>query len=297
MRAINGKQGGCARAVQRAAFLTLENGYTMKMQSIAALSITVLAALFIEGCAAPQSPPVFPNPQAASPAGGTFVNIDNLRNVAVGLNKDQLYDLIGPPQFHEWFVGNHVWNYLFDFRRGNEVVSCQYQVQYDSHMRVSGTYWRDPVCADFLKAPVQTTVVTEVSKPVPLDEFSIQSEALFPFGKSSLASMLPKGRAELDAVAAKIRARDGVTRIDVVGHTDRIGTDAINRPLSVARADTVRAYLIDRGLDAQLIHAEGVGSSQPVTHCPGGESAAVIACLQPDRRVEITLYGQRKAGA
>ncbi|MEA3100178.1 outer membrane protein assembly factor BamE domain-containing protein [Caballeronia mineralivorans] len=266
----------------------------MKLQSTIVLLAILVAALTMQGCATPQTPPKFPDASSATSAGGTFVNVANLRNVDKGLSKDQMYDLLGPPHFDEWFVGNHVWNYLFNLRRGNEVISCQYQVQFDKNMKVSNTYWRDPACADLVReTPAATPVAKETVEPPPLEDFSIESEALFPFGKSTAASMLPKGRAQLDAVIAKIRTHDDVSRIDVVGHTDRIGAEAVNQPLSVARAETVRQYLSGHGLDLQLVHAQGVGSSQPVTHCPAGESAAVIACLQPDRRVSITVSGRR----
>jgi outer membrane protein OmpA-like peptidoglycan-associated protein len=183
-----------------------------------------------------------------------------------------------------------VWNYLFDFRRGDKVVSCQYQVQFDGNMRVSATYWRDPQCADFVRDPAPAVAV---AKPAPLEQFTIEGEALFPFAQSSLDSMLPGGRAELDAAIAKIRTETGMTNVDVVGHTDRIGSDESNHALSLARAETVKRYLAARGIDAARIRADGVGSSQSVSRCPPGETPAVIACLQKDRRVTITVYGQR----
>jgi outer membrane protein OmpA-like peptidoglycan-associated protein len=265
------------------------NKRTMKTQQTVLLAACVATAVAMAGCAVPHTPPRFPDAASASPAGGTFVNVANLRNVSTGLNKDQLYDLIGPPHFHEWFVGNHVWNYLFDFRRGDKVVSCQYQVQFDGNMRVSATYWRDPQCVEF----VSDTATAAAAKPAPLEQFTFEGEALFPFAKSSLDSMLPGGRAELDAAIAKIRAESGMTNVDVVGHTDRIGSDESNRALSLARAETVKRYFAAHGIDAARIRADGVGSSQAVSRCPPGETPAVIACLQKDRRVTITVYGQR----
>lgn len=125
----------------------------MKIQSIAILIITVLAGAVMQGCATPESPPKFPDPQAASPPGGTVVNMENLRNVTPGLSKDQIYALIGPPNFNEWFVGNHVWNYLIDFRPGDQTAKCQYQIQFDKNMKVSDTYWREASCADLVKSP------------------------------------------------------------------------------------------------------------------------------------------------
>jgi outer membrane protein OmpA-like peptidoglycan-associated protein len=203
-----------------------------------------------------------------------------------------MFDLLGPPHFHEWFVGAHVWNYLFDFRRGDQTTTCQYQVQFDKDMRVSNTYWRDPACAEFLQrsaavmqAPAETQVTT-------IEQFTLQSDALFEFGKSSLDSMLPSGRATLDEAIERIKAHKEIASITVVGHTDRIGPASVNQPLSLARADSVRGYLIAHGLDGSLIRTEGVGSSQSITHCPEEDARALTACLQPDRRVSISVQGR-----
>ncbi len=269
---------------------------TMKKTSIAVSLVAVMAGALLQGCASPHNPPRFPDQQSASPAGGTFVNVANLRNVAIGLNKDQVRDLIGPPHFNEWFVGNHVWNYLFDFRRGSETVSCQYQVQFDSHMNVSGTYWRDPSCAAFVQGaePVAAVVPVDAAhKDGTVDEFSLQTDALFAFGKSDIGALQPEGRKALDGAVARIAQHQGVSEVAVVGHTDRIGSAAVNQRLSLARANTVRDYLVAHGISAAVIHTEGVGASQPVTHCPAGESGEVIACLKPDRRVTIGVAAQR----
>ncbi|MFM0047836.1 OmpA family protein [Paraburkholderia sediminicola] len=132
---------------------------------------------------------------------------------------------------------------------------------------------------------------TEEGTTKVIENFTLDSNALFAYGKSSLDSMLHTGRAQLDEAIERIKSHKEVTRILVVGHTDRIGNNEENGPLSVARANTVRGYLISHGLDGNLIQAEGVGSSEPVSHCPEGYSSAVIACLQPDRRVSITASG------
>lgn len=125
-----------------------------------------------------------------------------------------------------------------------------------------------------------------------IESFALQSDALFAFDKSSLDSMLAAGKADLDKAIEQIKIHEGVADIAVVGHTDRIGSAAINQRLSKARADTVRTYLIAHGLDETLIHARGVGSSEPISDCPDGAAHAVIACLQPDRRVLITVHGR-----
>jgi len=79
----------------------------------------------------------------------------------------------------------------------------------------------------------------------------------------------------------------------VIGHTDRIGSEAYNQSLSEQRARTVADYLIAKGLFADKVRAEGRGESSPVTggSCPDGAKAQMIACLAPDRRVEVRLTG------
>jgi OmpA-OmpF porin, OOP family len=151
----------------------------------------------------------------------------------------------------------------------------------------------DPRTMDFKcesAARVQGAVKTAPSpNPRTIESFALQSDALFAFDKSSLDSMLPEGKAKLDKAIEQIKTHESVNEITVVGYTDRIGSAAINQRLSLARANTVRTYLIAHGLNSSVIHTEGVGSNQPISHCPDGSSRAVIACLQPDRRVSIVV--------
>lgn len=264
----------------------------MKSHWFMALAAGVLAALALEGCVTAESPPRFADVRSATMTGGTFVNLQNLRNMNPGLTKDQVYDLLGPPHFSEGIIGVHVWNYLFDFRRDGQVVSCQYQVQFDKHMRVSNTYWRESSCADFVQPTAAKALASKEAQTPTLEHFTLASDVLFAFGKSSLGSMLPAGKASLDKAIRRIKRHRDVTEIRVVGHTDRIGPASENEPLSLARAESVREYLVARGLDSRLVHTEGAGSREPISHCPPGRNSSVIACLQPDRRVTITVKGR-----
>ncbi|APA90172.1 OmpA family protein (plasmid) [Paraburkholderia sprentiae WSM5005] len=147
-------------------------------------------------------------------------------------------------------------------------------------------------CGDATVTPAAAASQPVAAAAQTVDQFVLQSDALFAFGKSSRASMLPGGAASLDQVITRIKQRSGVQSISVVGHTDRLGPDAVNQPLSLARAQTVREYLIDHGLNGELIHASGVGSRDSTTQCPDGGSKSLIACLQPDRRVSIEVRAQ-----
>jgi OOP family OmpA-OmpF porin len=99
---------------------------------------------------------------------------------------------------------------------------------------------------------------------------------------------------DLDKFAGELRETT-YEQIHVLGYTDRIGSDNYNLWLSRQRANSVKAYLVDKaGVDAGKILAEGRGKADPVTkpgECGAKQSPKTIACLQPDRRVEIEVYG------
>jgi OOP family OmpA-OmpF porin len=86
--------------------------------------------------------------------------------------------------------------------------------------------------------------------------------------------------------------------ITVEGHTDRLGSDAYNQRLSTRRAEAVKSYLVGTGgIDGTKISAVGKSESAPVTKpgdCTGtSASTKLLACLQPDRRVEVEVVGTR----
>ncbi|TAK89982.1 MAG: OmpA family protein [Burkholderiaceae bacterium] len=135
-------------------------------------------------------------------------------------------------------------------------------------------------------------VAPEVIQPP--QKVSFSADALFAFDKSELK---PEGKVMLDDLAQQVK---GATYESIVatGHADRIGSAAYNQDLSQRRANTVRDYLISKDVRANSISAEGKGESQPVTlagDCKGPKNAALISCLQPDRRVDVEMQGTRAA--
>jgi OOP family OmpA-OmpF porin len=120
------------------------------------------------------------------------------------------------------------------------------------------------------------------------------ADSLFSFDK---AVIRPDGRTALDAFGRDLQgARYGT--ISVEGNTDRLGSDAYNQKLSQERADAVKAYLItNAGIESRKITSVGRGESNPVTKpddCKGTKpTPSLIACLQPDRRVDVEVTGER----
>ena len=96
------------------------------------------------------------------------------------------------------------------------------------------------------------------------------------------ADIQPNLRPILDQFANGLGQQPG-TEVFIVGHADSTGSDAINDPLSVQRANSVRDYLVCRGADSRIIRTEGRGSREPVA------SNATADGRAQNRRVEIFL--------
>ena len=103
------------------------------------------------------------------------------------------------------------------------------------------------------------------------------------------AAIEPRLRPVLDAFAGGLGSEPQM-RVRVVGHTDNTGSDAINDPLSLRRAESVRDYLSDRGVAASRIEVSGRGSREPVATNDTPEGRA------KNRRVEIFLRDMQTAG-
>jgi OOP family OmpA-OmpF porin len=131
-----------------------------------------------------------------------------------------------------------------------------------------------------------------------LEKVTLSSDVLFQFGKATLR---PEGKQKLDELAGRIGDAN-VQEIVAVGHADRIASEEYNQKLSEERANAVKVYLADKGVDPQIVKAEGKGESEPVTGdaCSKmgperGQNRKLVQCLQPDRRVEIEVFGTREA--
>ncbi|MEO8298956.1 MAG: OmpA family protein [Burkholderiales bacterium] len=156
-----------------------------------------------------------------------------------------------------------------------------------------------PEPAPVVQAPPPVVVAAAaaaapVAPPPERQRVSFSAESLFTFNQSVVA---PAGKTALDAFAKQV-AGTRFDTINVEGHTDRIGSPAYNQALSLRRAEAVKAYLVTDGkFDPSKVVAVGKGESEPVTKpgdCKGKQaSPKLIACLQPDRRVDIEVVGTR----
>ena len=96
------------------------------------------------------------------------------------------------------------------------------------------------------------------------------------------AAIKPQLRAVLDPFVTGLKD-DPAARVSIVGHTDNTGSPAINNPLSVERAHSVRDYIVTRGVSAGRIETTGRGEQEPVAENSSDAGRA------KNRRVEIFL--------
>jgi OOP family OmpA-OmpF porin len=145
-------------------------------------------------------------------------------------------------------------------------------------------------------APAVTTPPAPITPPAaavaPVTvKVTMSADALFDFNKSVIRG---DAKTKLDDLVGKIKSVN-VEVVIAIGHADRIGSVRYNQKLSVRRAESVKAYLVSKGIPANRIYTEGKGKSQPVKACPAMKSKKqLIACLQPNRRVEIEVVGTKK---
>jgi OOP family OmpA-OmpF porin len=139
-------------------------------------------------------------------------------------------------------------------------------------------------CDGAITAPAAAaTPAAPVAQKPAAAKVTYAADAFFDFDKSVLK---PAGKAKLDDLVSKVKGIN-LEVIIAVGHTDSIGTDAYNQKLSIRRAESVKAYLVSKGIEKNRIYTEGKGEKQPVADNKTKEGRA------KNRRVEIEVVGTR----
>lgn len=233
----------------------------------------------------------FPEASKASLKEGIYPDVADLRRFAPGMSKRQLYTLLGTPHFNEGMWGVREWNYLFNFRtaQGAEYFTCQFQVRFDSKGIAQGGYWKPESCAAVLEPPRPPAPPPPPPAPLPEQPLRLSADALFGFDSAVLSS---EGQQAVQGILAQVREASQVQSIRVTGYTDRIGSASYNQALSLRRAEAVRSALVQGGVPAASISAEGRGAADPMVQCAQRNRRELIACLAPNRRVQIAGVAQ-----
>ena len=170
-----------------------------------------------------------------------------------------------------------------------------------------GECWKTNYSADF-SVPAECGGVTTTLEQYDenyTEKVSLSADVLFAFDKADLR---PEATSILHQAIAKGTASGArLIGIRVVGHTDAIGSDKYNDALSLRRAHSVRNWLINNGVSSDQVTAEGRGKreAEMTAQCERNvaqlgkkvsaakKRQALIACLQPDRKVELFFDGQK----
>jgi outer membrane protein OmpA-like peptidoglycan-associated protein len=108
------------------------------------------------------------------------------------------------------------------------------------------------------------------------------ADVLFDTGKYDLRSTARESLAKLSGI---VLAHPGL-KLDIEGHTDSTGSDELNQKLSEQRAEGVKEYLIEQGLDRNSLTAKGFGKTMPIASNQTKEGR------QKNRRVELIVSGE-----
>jgi len=135
-----------------------------------------------------------------------------------------------------------------------------------------GTKVDDTGCPAVEPAPAAAPAIPDAKKPLVLDGVTFATDS---------AILSPESSVVLDRVVASLKENPEV-RLEIGGHTDSAGDPTHNMDLSSARADSVRKYLIGKGVPPGQLTAKGYGSERPIADNNAEAGRAL------NRRVELS---------
>ena len=174
-----------------------------------------------------------------------------------------------------------------------------YQISTDGQGKIS-TRWVDHDLAEEVLAnvKVQAHTISRVvdAQACPTEIYTISTSALFKLDRHDRSGLIPGALQTLQTLAERIRTDYiSLDKIAVKGYADPLGDIEYNQTLSEARAKTISALLKEVGLPENIITSEGMGPTHlVVSDCQARHlnRNQLIQCNQPNRRVEVEIYGK-----
>jgi len=144
------------------------------------------------------------------------------------------------------------------------------------------------VCAPAPEVKAEPAPAPEpIPTPQPVAQLGHEQLTIyFTFNKSAITK---ESAEKLNQIADAVNHSPKVTKVNIVGYTDEIGTHKYNNKLSVKRAHAVKQYLDTKmRIDASVLGLRGLGAQDPVVDCKKSKKRAQkIVCMAKDRRVEV----------
>ncbi|MFP4639140.1 MAG: OmpA family protein [Guyparkeria sp.] len=174
--------------------------------------------------------------------------------------------------------------YVYD-SNGNPVMTGHGPCLYNGHGTLNEDTAIEACNPELVKkeeaAPAPKPAVEPPPEPK-AEKVTLEADTYFDFDKSNLK---PEGKETLDELVSDMGDLNSIAEVEVIGHTDSIGTEEYNQGLSERRAATVKDYLTSKDIPADVINTEGRGELEPVATNETREGRA------KNRRVEITTKG------
>jgi OOP family OmpA-OmpF porin len=143
----------------------------------------------------------------------------------------------------------------------------------------------EPATECMTAAPAVEEEMAKTAEPKMVDVDATRKFAVyFDFNSTKVGS--------LSSVIDFIKSLSYVESVKLIGYADRIGSDAYNQKLSLERATAVASELKGAGVTDWKLRVDAKGETAPVANCTG-KGAQLIACLRPDRRVDIEVAGEK----
>jgi OmpA-OmpF porin, OOP family len=214
----------------------------------------------------------------------------NLNKVAIVFAATAFASIAGAQEVNNWrSTGGAVWkNVAGECWRNSSWTPATAAATCDGAIVIA-----KPVVADtkpaMAAAPAAAVAAAPAPTPAPAPvkpaaiKVTYATDASFDFDKSVLK---PEGKAKLDDLSNKVKDVN-LEVVIAVGHADSVGGDEYNQKLSIARSETVKAYLVFKGVEKNRIYSEGKGEKQPVADnkTSGGRAK--------NRRVEVEVVGTK----
>ena len=197
-------------------------------------------------------------------------------------------DLDGEEQAYDSLYTSRSGYYEFLLKPGSFVYHISAPGYEDYEQSLDLSFWKKDIEQNFYLEPVKQEVNIEPEEKIEkeiedlelVDAKTIRlNNVYFPTGK---AEIINNSYRELDKLVKMMREKPEM-RIRVDGHTDNQGDSEKNKELSQKRAEAVKTYLVEKGIDEERITCKGWGDTKPVA------KNSTESSRQKNRRVEITI--------
>ncbi len=217
---------------------------------------------------------------------GMSVDIKDIVQVDKGVSKQKVREHLGEPQKDSdgawWFYDINL-----PLDSGDDYLVCQYRLTFDNDDNVEEIDWRRQQCGALYNKLASGYMVDDVE----VEQLTLSADLLFSFDSAVIS---PAGSKGLTTVVEVIKQKLKLEKVEITGYTDRLGSLDYNLELSLRRAIAVKNYLVANGVPFKSIVTDGKGPSDPVVQCPGERvTQALKDCLQPNRRVQIFIHGEK----